>query len=548
MAVVTQPITNVAASGDISKLKLFSAELTALITPLSKYSSSIKNLALAISDFTSQTMQSLDPVLKLSNRTNLTVSNIQALGYAASVSGSSAQALETSLDGLNHNLDSAVQNGIDNFAQLGINIRDSSGQLKQADSLLLEVGQQLRGLGSAAQQDLASTLGIDPTVIALITQSKDEIEALQNQALAYGTVTTTQYKQIINYNQAMATLMATFMALDAEMSYAFSALQLDIAIGLLPLLTEITTVFNELIVENRAWISAGLLAVITVLKTLGTAITRLLTFVWDLAVGLTGSKKGAVILGAALMFALVPLKFFAGALAFALSPVTLITVGIVALLLIFSDLVSAFEGGESIIRDVFLSFFGFDITPVLQGMVGAIKQVFDVMRGVVKAVIAIMTLDFGGFYEAIKQIFAPFALNFDAYVIKPIADKFSQLATFFSTIFAQAFAWIKQQLINILPDWVKKGLAMMGVDIDSGDGEEYDTANQQRLLYQAAQQSISAGDTANYATKYSSNVTNAAINMYVNSNNALDAANAVDLHLRDSLNDLAAQNNARSGR
>jgi hypothetical protein len=58
----------------------------------------------------------------------------------------------------------AAQKGSDDFARLGISVRDSNGQIKTADVILSEVSKRFNDLNLSMQeqQSFASALGIDP--------------------------------------------------------------------------------------------------------------------------------------------------------------------------------------------------------------------------------------------------------------------------------------------------------------------------------------------------------------------------------------------------
>lgn len=131
-----------------------------------------------------------------------------------------------------------------------------------------------------------------------------------------------------------------------------------------------------------------------------------------------------------------------------LSPVVLITAGILALLLIVDDLIVAFRGGNSVIRKFFLEFFNFDIKPVLEGIV---QGALDIVDNFINA----WTNIFSAFDSIIKAVVALFKGDFDG-VFQHLQDAFSNLVNAFYNLFKPFINWITSKLENILPDWAKE--------------------------------------------------------------------------------------------
>ncbi len=86
--------------------------------------------AFAVAKWASGVSQSLQPLFDLSEQTGVAVASIQELSFVAEQSGSSAQALESSLSGLGAKIGEAAQKGSEDFSRLGISVRDANGHVK----------------------------------------------------------------------------------------------------------------------------------------------------------------------------------------------------------------------------------------------------------------------------------------------------------------------------------------------------------------------------------------------------------------------------------
>ena len=109
--------------------------------------------------------------------------------------------------------------------------------------------------------------------------------------------------------------------------------------------------FTQLLADNKDWIVGGIQFTVKWVGNLLAAINRLMPVFALIGVGFLAMKIAA--LG------------FGTVMGIILSPIVLITAGVVALLLIVDDLIVAFSGGQSVIADFFQDTFGIDIVDAL---------------------------------------------------------------------------------------------------------------------------------------------------------------------------------------
>jgi len=116
--------------------------------------------------------KSLDALSDSAGRIGTTVTELDKLGYIASQTDSSLEAVQRSLEGLNIAAGSAelgMKRQSKIFDELGIKWKDQNGKMKDSTTLLYEVGDAMKGLSKADQLALGTKLGIDRTLIGTIT-------------------------------------------------------------------------------------------------------------------------------------------------------------------------------------------------------------------------------------------------------------------------------------------------------------------------------------------------------------------------------------------
>ena len=343
MAVVTELVTKFSFQGSTAPLADFNKDLGVSVGLIGAGIAGLVALSGAISAFVITTLSGADAVGQLAINSGVAVETIQELGFAASVSGSSTAALEGTIDSLSQTIGQAAQKGNEDFARLGISVRDVNGEVKTADTILGEVGQRFKDLNLSMQeqQSFAQALGIDSSLLQLLNKSSEEMLLLRKRARDLGVVTKKQQASIIAFNDSFTTLR-----------FGMDAISKQISIGLSPSIKEMADRFTDFLAANKDLIADGFQSFA---EGVGVILDALIRLRWVLAaVGV------ALAIVAAIMS---PITF----------TVLAITAGIVLLLAIIDDLIVAFSGGESVIRDFFLAFFGFDITTLMQNYVKSFK-------------------------------------------------------------------------------------------------------------------------------------------------------------------------------
>lgn len=92
---------------------------------------------------------------KLAQKINVSVENLAGLDHAASLSGSSLGSIEKALKTVSTQLfdaDRGLKASVDTFAQLGINIHETNGELKAADRVMIETADRFSQMKDGAEK------------------------------------------------------------------------------------------------------------------------------------------------------------------------------------------------------------------------------------------------------------------------------------------------------------------------------------------------------------------------------------------------------------
>lgn len=437
MAIVNEVITQFSFEGSTQPLVNYNSSLGKSIGLLASMSAAIVGAAGAMAAFVTSTTQSIDPMIQLSRSTGVAITAIQELGFAASVTGSDAQTLQGSIVGLSEKIGEAAQKGSEEFARLGISVRGLSGEVKTADQVLLEIGKRFNDLNLSLpeRRSFAQSLGIDPSLVQLLSLTGSEIDKTRAKARELGIVTKEQADAAASLNDSMTTL-----------KFGLDGVRNSVAVGLAPQIEDITAGFIDFLAANREVITNGISKVIEFTTALAKAVTRLTPIITGV-IGIFGAWKIASIgLGTVL--------------ATVFSPVTIITAAIAGLILIVDDLIVAFNGGKSVIAEFFQEFLGVDIVPILRGAVDAATALFSHLSNSVGEAFSAI----GGIIETFSSLFkGEFSSvgEFASALIPDITKLFDNLfggilsaAKKFGPEFLEYLASVGVELVN---SWVNLG-------------------------------------------------------------------------------------------
>jgi len=396
MAVVNEVVTRFSFQGDLRPQREFNTGLDSSIKLLAGVAAGITATSGAMFAWANSVFNTIDPMVQLSRETGVALESIQELGYAASVNGSSLDAVSASVREMTKRIGEFEQLGTgpakEVVENLGISFRDANGEIKAADQVMLELTDTMAGMRESERMNVLDKLGIDPSMIQLLSSTSEEVEGLRARAQRLGVVTQEQGGAVASYNDSLTTLR-----------FGMQGIQNMVAVGFAPMMGDLVDRFVNLLEANQDLIMNGLNWLGEVVASTMGMLERMWPIFAAVAAGFAIAKVAAI--------------GFGGVMKIILSPFVLWTAAILGAILIIDDLIVAFQGGESVIADFFESFFGIDIRPALQAIVAVVEEtvalvieVFspavDAIESMFKAVAAIIQGDFGAAWDHIGDAMA----------------------------------------------------------------------------------------------------------------------------------------------
>ena len=305
--------------------------------------------------------QGMDDVGDFADIVGMTAREVAALGKVASTNDSSMEAMKSTIQGLSNVIGQAalgVGRGAKIFETLGFEAKDATGATKGAYDMLGEVADRMKGMSAGEKLALASKMGIDSTLIPLLSKGGEAFRKLKEEAEAANPLTEEQYKQadtiVKLWNKATAS------------AGIFTKL---LAAKLFPVMERVLTYWNDLFKAGKkatnSWVSAGLDVFVATLVTLWDWMGRVVDVVKTVVTWITQFKIVAWAAGLALA---VLIAYQAGSFFLALSsaiaaaatalftfnaaailPVALIGGIVIAIALLVDELVNFYEGNDSVI-------------------------------------------------------------------------------------------------------------------------------------------------------------------------------------------------------
>lgn len=168
--------------------------ISSRITSLAGLSAVWAGLAVSAGIATVQAVDQADALKDLSDQVGASTTAIQQLGYAATLTGSSSESMNTGLAVLNRTIGEALtgnEEAAKSFNKLGIVLRDSNGSVRSTGDVVFDIANKMKDVGSAAER---SSLAMDffgregrklGPVMAL---GADGLRELGNEAIATGAV------------------------------------------------------------------------------------------------------------------------------------------------------------------------------------------------------------------------------------------------------------------------------------------------------------------------------------------------------------------------
>jgi len=342
--------------------------------------------------FTTGYADAADAAAKMSKAMGINVETYQALGHAAGISGASQEDVAKALMQLGKRARDASM-GLKAqkiaFQELNIQVKDSNGNLKNQDVLLLEAADAFKKMPdgtrkTALAMELFGRAGAK--IIPLLNEGSGGIKALMLEAKRLGIVLSSKAsKDAELFNDELRRVKGIFLGI-----------RNTIAAQLLPKLTELITRFKDWYLEgNNAQIFFAKLKKWA--RIAGAALA-----------GVVGSKviTGFMSLGRAVMAGVSALRLMAGASALAMGKIGLILVaigGLIALAKDFSQAGTMFDSMKTMAADVWTT-----LKPALMDLAKALIPVlvglWDIVKPLIPYVVKLLVFLIAVFGDLLKML------------------------------------------------------------------------------------------------------------------------------------------------
>jgi hypothetical protein len=339
-----------------------------------------------------QVTDTADKFAKLAQSTGVNVEALQELAHAGNLSGVSVDEMAQSMGVLQRNLAGASEGGREQaraFLALGVSIRDASGDLRSADAVMGDVADRFASMPDGTEKSALAMKAFGRSgaqLIPLLNEGRDGLAAMRQEARDLGIVMDSETrKSFVDLNDDQTRLKASLMAV-----------KIQIVRALAPAITRITKSVGAWVKANRELISKRVTQAVTALGKAFTAVGKVIGFVFDLVERHSGAAKIAIysLIGAIAAFktASIAAGIASGAAwMIGLWPLGLLAIGLLIAALAVEDLITAFEGGDSVLKQLYLS--------VVNWVVGGITRAFWATVNSVKAF-------FQGFFDWFADKFA----------------------------------------------------------------------------------------------------------------------------------------------
>lgn len=367
---------------------------------------------------------------------NVTVEELDRFGFVAEMAGSDAQTAQASIEGLSRAIGEAangVGRGAQAFEKFGLSARNSDGTVKSVSQVIEDLRDKLDGLSQAEQSAMIQRLGMDRTMLEVLTSDTTALEAEYNKRM-----------ELLGLNaDELAEMSGAFNDGIGRMARSLSDLFTSIAVRIMPEVTELFETFSRWVLDNGDKIVGVISPFVKAFEVAIRVVRNGLELVLNLA-----SSLGPI----PAIIASVAGAWKAWNVLVAMSPIGRIVAGITALVsvinLLIDDFQVAMKGGKSFfsfwvplvntinaVSDAIANFYSYlENSGALQNFADACSSVFGFVESIVQSFGGVLQTVLGGavalFTGNTEMLSAAWDNLFDG--MKGVVENF---VAFFSNIF-----------------------------------------------------------------------------------------------------------------
>jgi len=354
MAIVDELITIIGLKVDPKNAKEvsgFSKSIGGLINKTAKLGAALTAAAGGISAYTVALAGTIDAQGKFADSLGVSVEDLQALGYAAGISGGSIETISADLKTLSQVIDTSNPGSYNEaLLQLGVSARKANSEIKNSTELLLDLSDKFATLSQKQAVDLGDKIGLDESTVRLLQTGREGVKSLTDEAFALGGVLSdTASKDAANFNDALLRLRFSFFGIVNTVTSKF-----------FPIFTELAGKISDFVKANRKWIDLGISQILGGVadgfKLFKNGLVAVIDKISDLlpdALDFKGVLDGTKVIAISVAGALTTLA--ASALAFA-APFIAAGTAVAGVSIALDDFYTYLEGGDSVIGDFVQAF------------------------------------------------------------------------------------------------------------------------------------------------------------------------------------------------
>lgn len=174
---------------------------------------------------------------------NVTAEELDRIGYVAEMAGSDAQTAQASVENLSRSIGEAangVGRGAMAFEKFGLSAKNSDGSVKSVTQVLEELRGKLDGLSESEQSAMIQRLGLDRTMLEMLTSDTSAIEEEYDKRT-----------RMLGINaDELAEMSGAFNDGIGRMSRTLNDLFTSIAVRIMPAVTELFETFSTWVLDN----------------------------------------------------------------------------------------------------------------------------------------------------------------------------------------------------------------------------------------------------------------------------------------------------------
>ncbi len=361
-----------------------------------------------------------DALDEASQKTGVSVEELQELGYAAGLSGVSQEELNGTLGKLNKNIYAASQGSkqaTKAFSTMGVSVKDAHGKLRPAADVLGDISDHFATLPDGPKKTALAMQVMGRSganLIPVLNQGRTKLEELRQEFIDTGAEIDGPTAEAFGTLNDQKDLLMT----------GWKGIKTQLATALLPTLIELVRGFNAWIKANRGMIRQKIEVVAKVIAASLKIVAKAILFVLDALTFLNDHWDQAKYFIYAIVAALAIYEAatIAAGIASAISwlvglwPLGLLLLAIGAVILIIEDLYQYFTGGESVFGvflDAVQKYIGVDMVGIVDEAVSTITTLFTVWWDTMKMIFAFVSAEFSIVKAGVELVWK---------VVKPIID------------------------------------------------------------------------------------------------------------------------------